>query len=219
MDPAAITLCQSSPIVFGKNYGKDCRTLVYRDMFIPGELEGLYIEYPIFGGLPHYEFTLEDIKNLSIKRKNMFVELLHTKGIMTKEMSKEIFFSPDLRFMWGPLRVNHIGTIEYRGLDMNLPSKLFSIANLIKTGFDMVKELELNIVPSDIGIDEPFKIEDENVILPPFSIARSVEYLGSRFGLENSSVYTYAKRFYDMISKNSDGVDKKRLGAESLFCY
>lgn len=210
-DPACTTFCQSSPLVYGKNYAKDCRTILYRDMSIPDEIRGLWADYPLFGGLPNYEFTLEDIKNASIKRKNTIAELLHAKGYLTKEITNEVFFSPELRFMWGPIRVNQVGTIEYRGLDMNLPSYLFSVSYLIKLALDAIKEEELKVLPSDIGLKEPFKIEDGTVYLPPFSIVKSLEYLGSRYGLDNSSVYDYCSALFDFVVKIPKKKEMRRL--------
>ncbi len=212
-DPACITLCQSSPFVHGRHLAKDSRTIIYRDMVIQGKSRGLYAEYPLLGGLPDYEFTLEDIKNISIKRKNMLLDMLHSRGILTKEITAEFFFSSELRFMWGPIRVNQLGTIEYRGLDMNLPSRIFSTTYLLRLAFDVIKERGLTALPSDIGTKEPFKIEDSTIYLPPFSIVKSLEYLGSRYGFDNSSVYSYCSALFNFVLKTSKNRDMRGLKA------
>lgn len=210
-DPACITFTQSSPLAYGKHFAKDCRTILYRDMTIQDKIRGLWSDYPLFGGLPNYEFTLEDIKNTSISRKNTIVDLLHGKGYLTKEITNEVFFSSDLRFMWGPIRVNQVGTIEYRGPDMTLPSIMFSASYLLRLALDIVKEQKLKALPSDIGIKEPFKKEDNTVYLPPFTIVKSMEYLSSRYGFENSSVKDYCSAFFNFVIRNSKKKDMKRL--------
>jgi len=124
-DPACITFCQSSPFFQGEHFVKDYRTMLYRDMYFhekEKELHGLYFNYPILGGLPNYEFTMEDLRTMSSKRKNTYLEMLSSRGL---PLEKDVVYSPDLKFMWGAVRVNKVGTFEYRGTDMNHPNILF----------------------------------------------------------------------------------------------
>jgi len=207
IEPAAMTFCQSSPFLEGKYYGKDSRVLAYRNLSIPNEIEGIYYSLPVLGGLPHYEFTLEDLRALSIKRKNLFLDLMRSKGVKTNE----IVNTSGLKFAWGPLRVNKIGTLEFRGFDMNYPSYLFSVASIISTAIEGMEMLNLRSVPSDIGLKEPFKIEDEQVYLPPYSIVKSIELLGARYGLDNTAVYNYCSNLVKFIKKISDKEQHKKL--------
>lgn len=206
-EAACITFLQSSPFVEGKHFAKDCRTLIYREMSIPGEFYGLYHQLPIFGELPHYEFTLEDLRDLASRRKNTYLDIMRSKNLPTNEIANH----PDLKFMWGPIRVNKIGTLEFRGLDMNYPSYMFSAAILIEEAMDGIKDKELQMLPSDIGINEPFKIEDDTVYLPPFSIVKSIELLSTRYGFENSAVHNYCSKFVDFVTKISKTKDKKKF--------
>ncbi|MDD5023335.1 MAG: glutamate-cysteine ligase family protein [Candidatus ainarchaeum sp.] len=206
-EPACSTFCQSSPFLDGKFYGKDSRTLAYRDMNIPNEIQGLYHMLPVLGGLPHYELTLEDLRDISSKRKNLYLDLMRSKGIP----SNEVVVDSNLRFVWGPLRVNKLGTLEFRGFDMNTPLHLFSIALLIEETFSGLLNENIKPIPSDIGIDEPFKIENDIVYLPPFSIVKSLELLSARYGFENSSVYSYCKAFFDFTRKLSDQKSSKKF--------
>ncbi|MCK4319467.1 hypothetical protein KAW38_02745 [Candidatus Micrarchaeota archaeon] len=199
-DPACTTFAQSSPFVDGKYIAKDSRTLIYRDMSIKNGIHGLYSTHPILGGLPNYEFTLEDLRHLASKRKNLYLDILHERGISVKDT----ILYPELKFMWGPLRINKIGTLEYRGLDMNLPSYIFALTALLRSALRGIMELNLQVLPSDIGEKEPFKIEDQIVYLPPFSIVKSTEFLSTVYGFENSSVYSYCEALLRFVSKISE---------------
>lgn len=206
-DPACITFAQSSPFVDGKHIAKDSRTLIYRDMSIKNGVHGLYSTHPILGGLPNYEFTLEDLRHLASKRKNLYLDILYEKGVPVKDA----IFYPELKFMWGPLRVNKIGTLEYRGMDITLPGYVFAVAALLRTALRGIMELNLQVLPSDIGEKEPFKIEDQIVYLPPFSIVKSTEFLSTVYGFENSSVYSYCEAFFRFVSKISEGEEKEQF--------
>jgi len=210
-DPACITFCQSSPFWEGEHFVKDSRTMLYRDMYLHTknkEIHGLYFDYPLFGGMPKYEFTIEDLRVISAKRKSRYFELLHSKGI---PLEKELVHSPELRFMWGSIRVNKIGTFEYRGTDMNHPKYIFSMSYLLKLTLDAIRRNELQMLPSDIGLKEPFKREGDVVYLPPFSTLKSLEYLATVYGFENSSVHEYCSAFFNFVLKNCKRPDMKRL--------
>ncbi len=198
-EPVCMTICQSSPFFEGKNYAKDCRTIIYRDMAIQDEIYGTYEQLSILGGLPHYEFTMEDLRDLSTRRKNLYLDILRSKNFPTNEIAVR----PDLKFMWGPMRVNQIGTLEFRGFDMNYPSYLFASASLLEHAIDGIKENELQTIPSDVGLEDPFKLDGENVYLPPFSTVKSIELLSTRYGFDNSSVLSYCTSFLNFVCKIS----------------
>lgn len=205
-EPAFMTFLQSSPFFDGIHYGKDCRTLVYRDMAIPDEnFYGLFHNLPILGGLPHYEFTLEDLRDLASRRKNLYLDILRSNGFPTNKVVTET----NLKFVWGPIRVNKIGTLEFRGFDMNTPMPLFSTSALIEEAIDVLKKNEFQALPSDLAVHEPFKIEDNIVHLPPYSMVKSMELLSSRYGFENSFVQTYCSALINFVKKLSKGSSKK----------
>ncbi|MBN2477805.1 hypothetical protein JXB01_00765 [Candidatus Micrarchaeota archaeon] len=212
-DPACITFCQSSPFMDGRYIGKDSRVLIYRDMIMEEKkIHGMYYEYPEFGSLSDYQFTLEDVKNMAIKRKNRYLTLLQMHG----KKINEIMNIPELKFTWGPLRVNKIGTFEYRGMDMCHPLQNFSTSVLLKTALDKIGELELQMEPSDIGVEEPFSREGDTVYLPPFSTVKNLEYLSAVYGMENSSVYEYCKKFFEFVLEISGGGKNGFAGVQRI---
>ena len=210
-DPACITFCQSSPYWEGEHFAKDSRTLLYRDMVLETgakKVYGLYVNYPMFGGLPNYEFTLEDLRNMSIKRKNAYLGILHSRGL---RLTRDVAYSPELGFMWGAIRVNKVGTFEYRGTDMNHPSYILAVGYLLKLALDEIRRQELQMLPSDIGIKEPFRREGNTVYLPPFSTLKSLEYLSTIYGFDNSSVHSYCSALFNFVLKNARRKKLKRL--------
>lgn len=206
-DPIGLTFCQSSPFWNGYNFGKDCRTLVWREMATSGQnqLKGIYYYHPIFGALPDYEFTLEDLRVFADRKKSEWLKLLEQKEFPTNEIAGV----PSLKFMWGPLRVNKIGTFEYRGPDMNHPLVIFSAASLLRFALEAIEKNEYHVLPSDIGISEPFTLEDDTIYVPPFSRVKYYEYQGSVLGLESDDLYNYANKMFSLVCRIS-GKGKSR---------
>lgn len=211
MDPVGLTLCQSSPFWNGFHHGKDCRALVWRDMATTGQhpLKGIYYYHPIFGSLPDYEFTLEDLRVFADKKKTEWLKLLEQKEFPTNEIAGV----PALKFMWGPLRVNKIGTFEYRGPDMNHPLVIFSVASLLRFALEAIETQELRVLPSDIGISEPFALEGDTIYVPPFARVKYYEYQGSVRGLESDDLFNYATKMFNLVCRISGRGKAKNLDA------
>ena len=210
-DPACITFCQSSPFIEGEHFAKDARTLLYRDMVLEEKgkkIYGLYAEYPLFGGLPNYEYTLADLRKMSAERKEAFLAILHSKGM---DLPPKVLKRSNLRFMWGSVRINRVGTIEYRGTDMNHPSYIFSTAYLLKLALNTIKSQNLQMLPSDIGLKEPFKREGDVVYLPPFSRVKSIEKCSTLYGFESKRVHNYCSALFNFVVKNAKRKNMKKL--------
>ena len=210
-DPACLTFCQSSPFSEGKHFAKDSRAMLYRDMVLEEDgnnVYGLFAEHPLFGGLPNYEYTLADLRHMSAKRKSKFIEMMHLKGL---EVPPKIQEMSNLKFMFGSIRVNKVGTIEYRGTDMNYPSYLLATSYLVKLALDMIKSQGLQAFPSDIGLKEPFKREGSTVYLPPFYKVKQIEKLSAIRGLESRRVQDYCSALVNFVVRNAKKKDMKRL--------
>jgi len=206
-DPAIITFCQSSPVWFGKNYAKDCRVLLYRDFSLGNDpsIHGMYYYHPLLGGLPNYEFTLQDLRVVADRRKSEFLRLLESKEYPTNEIAPY----PSLKFMWGPMRVNKIGTFEYRGPDMNHPDVIFSVTSLLAFCLRAIEKKGLRAQPTDLGAQEPFLLEDGLIHLPPHSTLKYLEYQSALSGLESAEIKNYCSRLYGLVEKIS-GKSKSR---------
>ncbi len=207
-DPPVLTFSQSSPLWDGSYYAKDTRVLVYRDLKLARGtyvLRGLHYYLPMFGALPNYEFTLKDLRVFADVRKNEWLKILEQKSFPTNEIAAY----PTLKFMWGPLRVNKIGTFEYRGPDMNHPLYIFSIMSLLRYALEAIETHEYEVRPSDIGIDEPFVLEDDVIYVPPKATLKYLEYRSVTEGFESKAIHNYASALLDLVSKIS-GKGKSR---------
>lgn len=209
-DPAILTFCQSSPVWDGFHYGKDTRVIAYRERKVTRgvrELEGMHYLFPLFGALPHYELTLDDLRVLADSRKNEYLKLLGQKSFPTNEIAAH----PTLKFMWGPLRVNKIGTFEYRGPDMNHPMHIFSVISLLRYALEAIEKHEYEVRPSDIGVDEPFELEDDVIYVPPYTRVKHLEYRSITDGFESAEVRKYTSALLDLVVKISGNGKSKNL--------
>jgi carboxylate-amine ligase len=224
-DPAILTFCQSSPFWEGVHWGKDCRVLVYRDLKVTKadkEFKGIHYYLPMFGRLPSYEFTLEDIRVMADMKKAEWLRLLEQKNFPTNEIA----CFPTLKFMWGPLRVNKIGTLEYRGPDMTHPDVIFSSSSLLVYLLRRIEKLELMVEPSDVGIEEPFVLEDDTIYVPPYATLRHLEQQSVTRGFESKAVHDYCSALLNLAeklpnkAKNLDRVkemvDKKKTVSDEI---
>lgn len=212
IDPAVLTFCQSSPVWNGIHYGKDCRALVYRDMKVlrkDSVLRGIHYYLPMFGALPEYEFTLQDLRVMAEQKKSEWLKLLEQKNFPTNKIAN----FPTLKFMWGPLRVNKIGTIEYRGPDMNHPEIIFAVSSLLKYALDAIEKNEYRVRPSDIAISEPFVFENDRIYVPPHSTLKYLERQSAVLGFESSEMHSYCKRLFDLVCTISEKGNSRNLKA------
>jgi hypothetical protein len=210
IDPAVLTFCQCSPFWMGMHWGKDCRVLAYRDVKVTkGDkyMQGIHYYLPMFGGLPSYEFTLQDIRVMADEKKSEWLRMLEQRDFPTNEIATY----PTLKFMWGPLRVNKIGTFEYRGPDMNHPDVIFSASSLLMFALRAIEKKELEVLPSDIGIEEPFVLEDNIIYVPPRATLKYLERQSIVKGLESDSVHKYCSNLFRLVEKISGRGKAKNL--------
>lgn len=189
MDPALTTFAQSSPFYQGKYLGKDSRVIVYRGGEIFNYPQGLYSNYQKFGALQPYKYTEWDLIQII---KNRFD---NWKTIIKKiDVNLRVFLKRGsiLDTAWNPVKISSHGTIEQRGMDINHPRVIISLATLIEHISREVQENYLQVIPSNIGIDEPFKREDNKIYIPPHTRVRfELQPKSAYDGLENDDIYNY----------------------------
>ena len=202
IDPAASALMASSPFIDGKHFGKSSRILAYRSMGKKShgkDIEGLYEDQKVFGGLPRYTMTIADLILKIERQQNTFMDAVEQEHPRYLELARS---RHPLQFYWGALRINRYGTFEYRGSDMNLPTYIIGTSLLIKYFLKRIREDELVATPSDIAMKEPFKVEGNILHLPPFNYVNELLQPKSAIrGLEDSHVFEYTKRFAEFASK------------------
>jgi len=190
MDPAVSTMLQSSPFIDCKYMGKDSRMIVYRGK--PFEYEGAYSDHPKLGGMPSYRVTATDlIENINSTHKYWIDLILNSKY---PEAIRE--YSNPLMSYWGPVRLNKLGTLEHRGMDSNHPKYMIPTTILMKYILRDIHREFYRVIPSDIGIKEPFKLEDNKIYIPPISTLKyELQKDSALKGFKSKEIYDYCNRF------------------------
>jgi len=192
MDPVLTTLLQSSPFVSGKYIAKDSRNLLWRGGKKLRYVEGVFSKYQQLGGLPPYKQTLTDLMQSLRNKDQRWKKGLRKAGVSERIIKKK----PLLDFVWCPVKVNKLGTLEQRGMDMNHLRYVIAASVLIKYVLRKIQQDFLLVMPSDIAIEEPFKIEGNVVFVPPHTYVRNeLQYLSDYEGLGNKTILDYCKRF------------------------
>jgi hypothetical protein len=192
-DPALAALMASSPIHNGRFVAKDTRLLLWR----PGKdlgFQGAFHKQPKLAGLPIYKSTLHDLTYMLEKRQQKLHEVFGKHGY-----DQSLVNTPgkSLRFSWHALRMNRIGTMELRMIDMNHPKYIVAASVMLKYVFRKIQQDFLHVLASDVGKEEPFKVEGNIVHIPPQTYVRKhLQKLAIYEGLENKEVRNYARRFF-----------------------
>ena len=207
-DPALTCFMQSSPYYQGKYYGKDSRVIMYRGGSSLNSPDGLYADFEEFGGLPHYKLTALDIMDIITTRYEKWKSYIKGLGLNIKVLP---LYGSILYTNWGPIRISAHGTMEQRGMDINHPAQIAGIGVIIRFLLKKLQEEYYAVVPSEIGIKEPFKIEKDVIYIPPFQYVRDVlQKLSAYRGLEDETVYNYCKRFL-RFAESSISHDRQKL--------
>src|SRR3989344_96156 len=127
IDPATATMMQSSPFIERQYLAKDSRMLLIRDPHDFQYNHGLFYDLSEFGELPHYAFTVQDLRQRLIRMNSKFKGLIAKTGYPQEAKRKKM-----LDFVWSAVKVNKLGTLEQRGSDMNHPKYFAGAAVLMK---------------------------------------------------------------------------------------
>ncbi|MFH1433219.1 MAG: hypothetical protein ABIG84_08475 [archaeon] len=198
MDPALITLFQSSPLLDGKYVAKDSRVLIQRTgRAFP--FEGMYHKQPKLAGLPIYKETLSDLIYV-IKKRHSLLKKLFVKNNLDPFLVST--YGKVLDFSWHAVRINKIGTLEQRTMDMNHPKYVIAGTVLLKYVFRRIQQDFLNVIPSDVGLEEPFKVEGNVLHIPPHThIRKKLQYSSAYEGFENKEIRDYTRSFFRFAKK------------------
>jgi len=192
-DPALTCFMQSSPFYQGRYLGKDSRVIMYRGGEYLNNPNGLYANLEEFGGLPHYKPTALDIMDIIISRYEKWKSYIKKLGLNIRILS---LYGSILDTTWGPLKINPHGTLEVRGMDMNHPVYIVGIGVIIENILKKLQEEFYAVVPSEIGIKEPFKVEGDVIYVPPYPYVRNELQKHSAYkGFDSDIIYNYCKKF------------------------
>ena len=193
IDPILTLLTQSSPFFEGKLLAKDSRMLIYRGGKKLG-YSGLYSNFQQVGALPPYKQTETDLIR-SIKRRG------HRWKKVVKNADENVKFSlmyaSELDISWNPVKINKHGTLEQRGMDMNYMSIVLGVSVLLKSCLKKIQRDFVEVIPSDIGIKDSFKLHNGIMYIPPHIFVREKLQKKSAYrGFDDDALYSYTKKFY-----------------------
>ncbi|MBN1386487.1 hypothetical protein JW968_05950 [Candidatus Woesearchaeota archaeon] len=201
MDPAMVTLMQSSPYLDGRYVAKDTRVLIQRTGRV-FPFQGIYSTAPKLAGLPIYKHTLTDLLQVIENRHSSVKSLLVKAGLSPNLVYR---YGKILQYSWHSVRVNKIGTMELRSMDVNHPKYVTAATVLLKFINRAVNLYNYDVIPSDIGIEEPFRIEGEKIYIPPHThVRKTLQYLSAYEGFDSKEIYNYSKRFMSMARRFTD---------------
>lgn len=194
IDPVLTLFTQSSPFFDGNLLAKDSRLLVYRGGKKLDAKWGYYSNLQQIGGLPPYKQTMTDLITSLKKRVQKWKKLVKNAD---PSVNFERMYPYKLDIGWNPVKINKHGTLEQRGMDMNYMSIMLGASALVKFCLKKIQREFIEVIPSDRGINEPFKIRRGVMFIPPHTYIRNVLQKASAYeGYRNDALYDYAKKFY-----------------------
>jgi len=158
---------------------------------------GLYSKHQQFGGLPPYKQTETDLIH-SLKRRQKRWFRLIKKVEENADLRKMYPYNLDIS--WNPVKINKHGTLEQRGMDMNYLSIILGLSASIKFCLKKIQRDFIEVIPSDRGISEPFKIKKGVLFIPPHTYVREKLQKASAYkGFQDNELYEYAKKFFRFV--------------------
>jgi len=209
LDPVLTTFLQSSPFYQGQQLGKDSRMIVYRGGNALG-YEGVYSDVlETFGELPTYQFNESDLLDMVIEKYAAWKKAIRDLAPEGVDIAK---YDSVLHTAWNPVKINPHGTIELRGMDMNMPSLLFRISAAVKYLFQEIYERSLHVVTSKEGVADYFMERSGELHVPPYDyVSKKLQYLSAYTGMDNEFVHNYCKSFLKLAKSSMPNGARKLL--------
>ena len=202
IDPAVSTFMQSSPYYQGKYLGKSSRMIVYRSESIFNRPEKLFANYPEFSNLNKYAANFDEMLERIVHRSKLWKQLLIEKGVKISDYAKIDRESSILDSSWKPVKISSHGTIESRGADMNSFRNIVAMTSVMNSLSKYIQRNKIIVVPSKIGVKEPFKLEDKLLYVPEFKyLKNTLQKNSALYGLEDASIHKYCKSLIKLVKK------------------
>ncbi len=226
-DPVLSNIMQSSPFIDGRYHAKDFRMLMWRGGKAL-KYEGIFHDFPSLGQLPKYEHTLTDMIDKLGSADEKFRRVLTEKKVDKETIARK----KKLDFVWNPVKINKLGTIEQRGMDMNHLDICLGVGVMLKFILRAIQQEFYHVLPSDTGISEPFKLDGNAIFIPPQSYVRKeLQYQSAYNGFSDSAMHANCAAFFKLakklVYKEYSGalkpigkmIDKKESVSDSILKY
>jgi len=195
-DPALTLFAQSSPFIQGSYLAKDSRIVSYRGGKKLRYMDGAYAKLQQIGALPPYKQTVTDLLSSLSRRINRWRDEIRK---VDPTIIFEELYPYSLDIGWHPVKINKHGTLEQRGMDINYMSNVVAITVMLKYVLRKLQREFVEVIPADFAIQEPFKIENSIMYIPPHTYVRNNLQLWSAYeGYERKEMHNYAKRFFSL---------------------
>ncbi len=192
--PAITCLMQSSPYLGGRRMGKDARMIVREgDGALSGFRHSMYARHPALSTFGPYRHTVADLRAEMDGRYEEWELLVRRSGKEGDLLSPE----KRLSYNWGPLKINPLGTLEYRAPDMTMMSTVIAVSTMVKFSLRKIQQDFALVTPLDIGVDDAFRLEGNMLFIPPYSTVRERLWRASAYeGFESRQLRRYVRRLY-----------------------
>ncbi len=200
--PVFNLIMQSSPFYMGEYVAKDTRKIILDSRRINENLEkklasnlceiekNMLKNKIMFTKEQGYVSSFDELLFNMRKRKKIMYQIRDCLAPgLEKGMDKTDFF-------WGPVRLNKIGTIEFRSPDNNLYSLLLDGLYLFQKICEFSKEVEIKVCDEN---HKPLDFEDKSLCLPEFYELEKLIYKSAKYGFDNHDVVVYARKFIHMV--------------------
>lgn len=202
LDPVLTTCMQSSPFYQGKHLAKDSRVLVYRGGAELAYDKSLYARSPNLGSLPSYVHAGANLISRVHEHYEEWLLMLKAAGVPEKQFPQ---YTSILQPNWSAVKINAHGTLEQRGMDSNRLSITLAVSALIQIILQRVQDGDIQVVPHDSAIHEPFALERKKLYIAPDTyVKKHLQPKAVYEGLSNDDIYKYCKRAVS-LAKNLGG--------------
>lgn len=192
LDPVLTTFMQSSPFYQGKHLAKDSRVLVYRGGAELAYDKSLYARSPNLGSLPSYVHAGANLISRVHEHYEEWLLMLKAAGVPEKQFPQ---YASILQPNWSAVKINAHGTLEQRGMDSNRLPVTLAVSALIQIILQRVQDGDIQVVPHDSAIAEPFALERKKLYIAPDTyVKKHLQTAAVYEGLANDDVYKYCKR-------------------------
>ncbi|MFC1753542.1 glutamate-cysteine ligase family protein [Thermoproteota archaeon] len=203
MDPA-FALMASTPFHAGKNSLEDHRVHIYRNV--------VFDDFPLQGQLLPHVNNFDEVLERQQATYDHWISLVQKKG-----------FSGDgfnvLNTCWGPVRCTE-NTIEARGADANLLSRVIALGALYKGVNEFIQQYTPNtVIAENLPAQELFTfIDGKTLRLPSFQQLKAFEKAGINKGIRDPQLNSYLSNVLFVARKGLSHDDQRFLEpfAESL---
>jgi hypothetical protein len=187
MDPV-FSLMASSPFFLGINTVNNYRVHLYRNV--------VFRDFPLQGQLLPYPESIDAALARQEEAYLQWIAAVNGAGFDGEGYTL-------LNTCWGPLKISE-RTLEARGSDANILSKVYALAALYKGAVNFIQEEDPKVLIADENapIRELFKPRNGRILLPHYQTLKKLEHAGIHHALKDTQVRTYLSNIVTLSERS-----------------